>query len=82
MVYGEAEYRFGISANGLLGGVVFANAQSLSGAPGTRLQSIQPAFGPGLRIKLNKVTKTNICIDYGFGREGSQGVFVSVGELF
>lgn len=82
MVYGEAEYRFGISANGLIGGVVFANAQSFSGAPGTQLQSIQPAFGPGLRIKLNKVTKTNICIDYGFGREGSQGVFVSVGELF
>ena len=82
MVYAEAEYRYGISANGLLGGVVFVNAESFSAAPGTHLQSIQPAFGPGLRFKLNKVSKTNICIDYGFGREGSQGVFVSVGELF
>ncbi|MBS1532234.1 MAG: hypothetical protein JSU01_18170 [Bacteroidetes bacterium] len=81
-VYGEAEYRFKISANGLFGGVVFVNAQSFSGAPGTPLQSIQPGFGPGLRIKLNKVSKTNIDIDYGFGKQGSRGLFINVGELF
>jgi len=81
-VYAETEYRFKISPNGLFGGVVFANVQSFSGAPGTPLQSIQPGFGPGLRIKLNKVSKTNIDIDYGFGREGSRGLFINVGELF
>lgn len=82
MLYAEAEYRFGITRNGLVGGVVFANAQSFSAAPGTSLQSIQPAFGPGVRLKLNKVSKTNIAIDYGFGMQGSRGVFINVGEIF
>jgi hypothetical protein len=82
MVYLESEYRFKISRNGLLGGVAFINAQSFSAAPGTSLQGIQPGFGPGVRIKLNKVSKTNIAIDYGFGREGSRGLFINVGEVF
>jgi outer membrane protein assembly factor BamA len=82
MVYLESEYRFKISANDLFGGVVFVNAQSFSAAQGTRLQEIQPAFGPGLRIKLNKVSRTNIAIDYGIGREGSRGMFINVGEIF
>jgi len=82
MVYFETEYRYRITANGLLGGVVFVNMESFSAAQGTRLQAIQPAFGPGLRIKLNKISKTNVCIDYGIGREGSRGLFVNVGELF
>lgn len=82
MVYAEAEYRFRISANGLIGGVVFANAESFSGRQGTALQTIQPAIGPGLRIKLNKTSKTNITVDYGFGSQGSRGLFIDVGEAF
>jgi hypothetical protein len=82
MVYGEAEYRYKITRNGLLGGVFFVNAESFSAAPGTQLQGIQPAFGPGLRLKLNKTSRTNICIDYGFGRQGSNGLFINVGEIF
>jgi len=82
MVYGEAEYRYRITNDGLIGGVFFANMQSFSGAPGTHLQAIQPGYGPGLRIKLNKVSKTNISMDYGFGTQGSKGLFVNVGELF
>jgi hypothetical protein len=82
MVYLETEYRFGLTRNGLLGGVVFVNAQSFSAAQGTNLQGIQPAFGPGIRLKLNKVTKTNIAIDYGIGRQGSRGLFINVGEVF
>jgi hypothetical protein len=82
MVYFEAEYRYKITANGLLGGILFANAESFSAQQGTKLQSIQPAFGPGLRIKLNKISKTNIAIDYGFGNQGSRGLFIDVGEAF
>ncbi|MES2427145.1 MAG: hypothetical protein V4560_09230 [Bacteroidota bacterium] len=82
MVYAEGEYRFRITANGLIGGVVFANVESFSAQQGTRLQAVQPAFGPGLRIKLNKVSKTNITIDYGFGTQGSRGLFIDVGEAF
>jgi len=82
MVYFEAEYRYKITANGLLGGVIFGNAESFSAIQGSKLQSIQPAFGPGVRIKLNKVSKTNIAIDYGFGNQGSRGLFIDVGEAF
>jgi hypothetical protein len=82
MVYAESEYRFKITNNGLLGGVIFANAQSLSAQQGTRLQAVQPAFGPGLRLKLNKTSRTNVAVDYGFGREGSKGLFIDVGEIF
>jgi len=82
MVYFEAEYRYRLTANGLLGGVIFANAESFSAQQGTKLQSIQPAFGPGLRIKLNKLSNTNIAIDYGFGNQGSRGLFIDVGEAF
>jgi len=82
MVYFESEYRYKITANGVLGGTVFLNAESFSAAQGTSLQSIQPGYGPGLRIKLNKVSNTNISINYGFGNEGSRGLFISVGEAF
>jgi hypothetical protein len=82
MVYAEAEYRYRITKNGLLGGVVFLNAETFSAAPGTRLQGIQPSIGPGLRLKLNKTSKTNVAIDYGFGRQGSNGLFIDVGEVF
>lgn len=82
MLYFETEYRFGITRNGLLGAVIFANFQSFSAAPGTSFQRIQPAFGPGIRLKLNKVSRTNIAVDYGIGRQGSRGVFINVGEIF
>ncbi|WP_158826795.1 BamA/TamA family outer membrane protein [Mucilaginibacter lacusdianchii] len=82
MVYLESEYRFRITHNGLLGGVLFANAETLTAQPGTHFQRIQPAIGPGLRLKLNKVSHTNIAIDYGFGRQGSKGLFIDVGEVF
>ncbi|MFI5162946.1 MAG: hypothetical protein ACHQHN_16815 [Sphingobacteriales bacterium] len=82
MVYLEGEYRFKITANGLIGGVAFLNGESFSAEPGTKLQSIQPGFGPGVRIKLNKASKTNLDIDYGFGNQGSKGLFLTVGEVF
>jgi len=82
MVYFEGEYRYRITANGLIGGTVFLNGESFSGEQGTKLKSIQPGFGPGLRVKLNKISKTNISINYGFGNEGSRGLFISVGEAF
>jgi len=82
MVYAEAEYRYRITDDGLIGGTFFLNGQSLSAAPGSKLHAMQPGYGPGLRIKLNKVSNTNICIDYGFGRQGSNGLFIDVGEIF
>jgi len=83
LLYLETEYRYGITRNGLLGGVVFVNGQSLSEWPGNyQFKYVQPAAGLGLRVKLNKVSKTNIDIDYGFGAQGSRGLFINIGEVF
>jgi len=82
MVYLESEYRYRITRNGLVGGVVFVNGESFSAKPGSKLQRAQPGFGPGARVKLSKISRTNIAIDYGFGNQGSRGVFVNVGEVF
>jgi hypothetical protein len=82
MLYLESEYRFHITPNGLIGGVVFLNAETFSGAPSNSLETVQPGSGLGLRIKLNKKSGTNICIDYGFGTEGMKGLFVNIGEVF
>jgi hypothetical protein len=46
------------------------------------LDFIEPAGGIGLRIKYDKFSRTNICIDYGIGRYGSNGVFLNIGEFF
>jgi hypothetical protein len=82
MFYNEAEYRFAVSRNGLFGGVIFANAESFTRNFATRYNFIEPGYGAGIRIKLNKNSGANICIDYGFGTQGSQGLAVNLGEVF
>jgi hypothetical protein len=82
MSYVETEYRFGLSKNGLFSGVFFVNAEKFSDELSSTYKEILPGYGLGLRIKLNKFAKTNICIDYGFGNNSSQGFFVNLGEVF
>ena len=81
-LYFEAEYRFGLSRNGLLGAVLFANGESFSGLQNGAFEGLAPAAGTGLRIKVNKHSNSNICIDYGVGIGGSHGLFVNLGEVF
>ncbi len=78
----EAELRFGITKNGLVGGVVFTNAESLSELKNNKLEVISPGVGMGLRIKFNKFSNTNACIDFGVGKRGSRGFFGNLGETF
>ncbi|MDR3679810.1 MAG: hypothetical protein P4L41_07580 [Flavipsychrobacter sp.] len=82
MVYAEGEYRFQISHSGLLGGVIFANAESFTEQASGNFEVISPGYGAGIRLKLNKFSRTNICLDYGFGSNGSGGFFVNLGEVF
>jgi len=82
IVYLEGEYRFDILRDGLLGGVVFCNAESVPDYPSHDLDVIHVGKGIGLRIKLNKYSDTNLCIDYGWGDGGSRGFFFNVGEVF
>lgn len=78
----EAEFRFGITRNGLLGGVVFCNAESVSELNSNKFQAILPAVGVGLRIKFNKFSNTSVCLDYGAGIRGSKGFSGNLGEVF
>jgi hypothetical protein len=82
IVYLEGEYRFDILRNGLLGGVVFCNGESVPNYPSNQFQTIHVGKGIGLRIKLNKYSDTNLCIDYGWGDGGSQGFAFNVAEVF
>ncbi len=81
--YSEAEYRFPITRNKLFSGVVFANAQTANDKVDTKLMQVwQPGAGAGLRILFNKHTRTNLCLDYAFGRYGSKGFFLNLNETF
>ncbi len=82
MLDAETEYRIQLTRNGLFGMVVFANLESFSKIDTWQFESVAPAGGLGLRIKLNKYSRTNISIDYGWGRQGSRGFFVTLGEVF
>ncbi len=89
LLYLESEYRFGITRNRLLGGVVFANAQTVSEdaqipdeAIAKRFDKVAPAVGVGLRLSLNKVSRTNLGVDYGRGIQGSSSLSFNVGEVF
>lgn len=80
--YLESEYRASLTRNGLLGLVVFGNLETVTQNVNSPMKILEPGYGAGLRIKLNKSSRTNLAIDYGFGAEGSQGLFVNLGEVF
>jgi outer membrane protein assembly factor BamA len=81
-LYFEAEYRFTITKNGFLGGVLFSNFSSFSEPISNKFEKINPSYGLGLRIKVNKFSNTNLCIDYGFGAGGSRGFAFGLNENF
>lgn len=83
MEYGESEFRFRLSKDGLFGGVVFVNGTTASN-PNTGqsvFSSIAPGYGFGLRIKMNKKDRTNIAVDYGMGA-GFAGIYFNIREAF
>jgi outer membrane protein assembly factor BamA len=82
MLDAEAEYRIQLTRNGLFGMVIFTNFETFTNIDTWQFGMPAPAGGLGLRIKLNKYSRTNIAIDYGWGRQGSHGFFVNLGEAF
>ena len=81
MLYFESEYRFDITANGLLGATVFVSAQSLTDPNINKFQYVNPAAGIGARIKFNKTSNTNFTMDVGFG-QNAVNFYVGLGEYF
>jgi hypothetical protein len=82
MVYTEAEYRYRIMKNGFLGGVFFINSASFIEPLSNKFEKINTSMGLGLRIKVNKLSNTNLTIDYGFGQNGSKGFAFGLNEIF
>jgi outer membrane protein assembly factor BamA len=84
LVYGEVEYRTTLMANGLLGMVAFLNATTVSSRDhGEHLfDSVALGAGAGLRLLLNKRSRTALCADLGFGKDGSHGFYLAVQEAF
>jgi hypothetical protein len=84
LVYGEVEYRTTLMKNGLLGMVAFLNATTVSSRDGGEnlFESVAIGTGAGLRLLLNKRSRTNLCADLGFGKDGSHGFYLAVQEAF
>lgn len=84
LLYGEVEYRVTLTSNGFFGAVGFANATAIDGEGSNQqlLGTLAPAAGGGLRVLLSKRSKANFCVDYGWGREGSRGLYLAVRETF
>ncbi|HTH81296.1 MAG TPA: hypothetical protein VL490_00085 [Mucilaginibacter sp.] len=79
----EAEFRFPLLKNKFLSGVVFGSMQTANDEQGTKLfQVFQPGYGAGLRVLFNKATRTNLALDYAFGKFGNKGFFLNLNESF
>lgn len=79
----EAELRFPVLANKFISGVAFANMQTGNDDHGTKIfQVFQPGYGAGLRVLFNKATRTNLALDYAFGKFGNKGFFLNLNETF
>lgn len=82
-VYNEAEFRFPITENKLLSGVVFVNTETADNQRGVKLfRRWEHGGGAGLRLLFNKYTRSNLCIDYGRGNYGANGLFLGLNEIF
>ncbi len=81
LIYFESEYRREITKNGLFGFVLFANVNAASQPNSREFSYLNPAGGAGLRIKFNKKSDTNICVDYGVSK-GYSDINISLGEAF
>ena len=81
-LYGEVEYRRTLTANGLLGAVAFANAISTKETTSSNFENPDPGAGLGLRFRLNKHSRANLCIDHGWGLSGSHSWELSMNETF
>jgi len=90
-VYAEAEWRFRLTNNGLLGGTVFANASTFARpaatGPGSPVSSealfstVRPAAGVGLRFMMNREARNNVTLDFAVG-QNSGGIYFGAGEAF
>lgn len=83
LIYLSTEFRFPITCNQMLSGTVFTNFVTASNKDNNTdlFKSVQPAAGIGLRILIDKKTRTNLIVDYSWGNN-SKGFYLNAGETF
>ncbi len=64
--------------------VLFANATTVDSMETHQhlFESFAPGAGFGFRVLLNKRSRTNLCTDWGWGKHGSHGFYLSIQEAF
>jgi len=85
VMYGEVEYRIPLQKDKeTFGAVVFLNATTASNSDAdiNLFDYVNPGYGVGLRIMVDKNARTNISLDYGWGSYGAQGFYLNVNETF
>jgi hypothetical protein len=84
LVYSELEYRGPLTRNGLLGLVGFATMTTVSDREtGQHLfDSVAPSAGTGVRLLLSKRSRTNLCLDFAWGKDGAAGVYMAIQDAF
>lgn len=83
LVYLSTEFRFPITCNQMFSGTVFTNFVTASNDDNnvSLFHAIQPAAGLGLRILIDKKTRTNLIVDNAWGNN-SKGFYLNAGETF
>ena len=79
MMYFEAEYR--IPVYNLIGAVVFVNSSQFSDMD-RNFGELQLGYGLGLRMKLNKQSRSNFALDFGWNERGYAGFYMQLNETF
>jgi hypothetical protein len=87
MLATQAEYRFSLSERlgffGKFGFVAFAGVGEVAPSFGDfNSDDLLPSAGLGIRFLVAKENRINFRIDYAWGRAGSRGLYVGVGEAF
>lgn len=88
MLYLEAEWRIPVPLikknPDLLGAVVFANATTASADDLNQklFEYVKPAVGIGARVMIQKQSRTNITVDYGWGANGEGAFYLNLTETF
>jgi Omp85 superfamily domain len=81
--YFETEYRYPITRNNLISGVVFVNCQT---AANDDFKKVYDGYnlggGAGLRILFQKKSRSAVCVDFSKGQCGSSGIFFGLNEVF
>jgi outer membrane translocation and assembly module TamA len=81
MIAAQAEYRLRLSSR--FGAVAFAGAGSVADTFGNLFSStVLPDAGVGLRFLAIPSQGVNISVDYAWGRDGSSGLYVYIGDAF